>query len=1330
MRLKLLLFLILFAGILNAQEDTIRTLIISEAHVGSPGRNFVEITNMGTQAVQLSNFEVGRAGDNRYLSAGMRLPERMLEPGESFFIAVVHDFSGARARALGHENYTPPPPSEIMQIADVQIHVNDYDWANNPLGISTALKTNDSISSYDPVGMYFGRQAVYIEQHFANGDSAVIDQVMGVWDTEVSGVEGALRNRSMATDAADANNPGSYDVAGYQHAGSFATLIRKYGVKQGNLEFVRGNSEDDSEWIALENISGLGNRAQPWTYGNHGNYKLDANTLVPTLPGIEVNFSNKIIKVPWGLRRIDDIMLNMEKKPGIFWKYIVSPVLGDSVSFGIQTGDSLLVVVVGEEAYRATFRIEVEDPKTSENSVIPMMNEDTDFAYYFTNLGLGWPQVTRNESGIDTITGSGSSIVNMGLPYALRGDSLLDRLEKPVNATWEFVPVDGNKSRPDLLDGDMLKVIAEDGSVKEYYIKVSVDVGDNNARLSSITWPDIPDPELFDFVYGWTGDTIPNFLPNSVKYQVKLPFDVKNVPATVAKPQNLNAKVETSRALYLDGTQEQRTTTYAVTATDDTTITNYSVEWQRERDPQFIQPYSAEPFVSEMILREYFDNWYLEICNPGNQPLDLSNYMIVAGMTANPAEAIESNPTNWAQRYRKYVPGKKWVDEATWVSNPGFLVPAPDAAVNPIVQGGDVFCLGIPKANGTWGFANLGWSMHDWPGAVGGKYGQSDVNFFEGWGNPWGEPVANGYAPIAKTSYGQYQLLFKILNDSVKNGTKAATDPNDFELIEAIGNVEGGTVLWGYPNQPGGHNFASVTRKPEVNTPNDTLQASFGDSPETSQWVISTRETSGIGGWPTSWILTAMINYGRHYFIPSTEYMSTVASRVYKVSEGYTMEDIRGLVTGVNVSTFLGNLIKKNENQTLVVKSTADGSELAMDALISLNDTLVVTSADGKNITRYVLEVSEEGLSSNAVLTSSRYTINIDVEPKSANDGHVGSGTVSGFEYGTTLRTILANITVPNGASISIIDLEGGFVPLKRLNFDTTYVNVIGNTNIIFEVIAENGITMINYNLVPSASSNDALITSDYFNVRQSVKLVEFVPWGISVSSLMSKVAPSTGATMKIVDKTGIERTHGGIAVDDEIVVTSSSGLVSNVYFISMLPTSTAPITGNYLAYVLSNIYKVDQVNNVIEGPTGTTLVSEFHSKITVSMGAVAVVVDANGNAKATGDLNSDDMLKVTSADGKMEVMYTLNVDVTSANMVDSGQINLYPNPTNGSINISGVTPGGRIQVYNSTGVAIRDFSIQRNMETISIDDQPVGMYFIVISDKTKMLGRYKIVRR
>ncbi len=1334
MKLKFLLLMFLFAGILNAQENIIRTLIITEAHVGSPDRNFVEITNMGTEAVQLSNFEVGRADNNLYLSsptASMRLPERLLQPGESFFIAIVHDFSADRAQALGLENYTPPAPSEMMQLADIQIHYSDYNFSANQLGISSEFQKYDSISTINPLGQFFGRSAMYIEQHLANGDSVVIDQVMGVWDTDVPELEGALQNRAMNTDAADANNPGSYDVAGFQHAGSFGTLIRKYSVKEGNLEFVRGNSEDDSEWIVLPNKSDNLRRPQPWTYGNHGDYKLDENTLVPKMDGIDVDFANKLITVPWGVRKPDGIMLAMEKKPGIYWDYALSPLSADSITFSSRSGDILNIVVAGKEAYRAAFRIKVKEPTASDNIVIPMMNEGELYSGILDFGDYGWPQVTTHESGIDTITGAGSSIVNRGLPYALRVDTLLERLEKPVKATWEIVPVDGNKSRPDLIEGDKLKVIAENGSVKEYYIKVSIDVGNNNAALSSITWPDIPDAELFKFLYGWKGDTIPNFTRNSVNYQVKLPFSVESVPATVAKPVNLNAKVQTTRASDLDGTLAERTTKYTVTATDDTTIVVYNVIWQREQDPAYIQPNFAEPFVSEHVSREYFGQNYLEIVNPGNQPLDMSNYMIVASWSANPAEAITANPEDWVDRFVKYVPGYKWVDEATWASKPGYLVP--DVAVDPIVKAGDVFGLGAPNTNGWWEFGDTGWSMDDWPGAVGGKYGQSDVNFREGWGNPWGEPV--GEIPIGNLYWGQNQFIFKILNDSVKNGLKPATDPNDFELIESMGNVEGGVSLFGYPSQDDDHNFTSFRRKAEVNTPNPVLQASYGDSPETSEWVRYTRNNSGIGGWPDSWILTAMVDYGKHYFIPSTDYQSTVSSREYKVSEGYgkdgTVEDISGLLTGVNVSSFLSHITKRHENQTLVVKSSADGSDLAMGDLILLNDTLVVTSADGANTTKYVLEVSEIGLSSDAVLTSSLYTINIDVEPNSASEDNAvpGSGTVLDFEYGTLLKTLLSNITVPAGASLTAIDKDGNFTPLTRLNYDTTYVMVIVNTNTILEVVAEDGVTVINYDLTPATSLDDAFITSDYFNVIQRDKLVEFVPWGISVNNFLSKVAASVGATLKIVDKSGLERTHGGIAADDKVVVNSANESVTNVYHLSMLSTGSTPVT-TYLAYVLSNVYAVDQVNYVIAGPTGTTQLSEFYSSITPVMGATAVVMGADGKEKISGDLAKGDMLKVTSADGKMQVMYSLDVDVTSAKMVNSGQISLYPNPTSGKINIEGVTPGGRIQVFNSMGAAIREINIQGNLEIVSLDDQPAGMYLIVISDKTKKVGRYKVMRR
>ena len=62
MKLKLLLFsLLLSCGILSAQ-DTIRTLLITEARLDRADDNYVELTNMGAAAVNLSQFEFGRVG--------------------------------------------------------------------------------------------------------------------------------------------------------------------------------------------------------------------------------------------------------------------------------------------------------------------------------------------------------------------------------------------------------------------------------------------------------------------------------------------------------------------------------------------------------------------------------------------------------------------------------------------------------------------------------------------------------------------------------------------------------------------------------------------------------------------------------------------------------------------------------------------------------------------------------------------------------------------------------------------------------------------------------------------------------------------------------------------------------------------------------------------------------------------------------------------------------------------------------------------------------------------------------------------------------------------
>jgi hypothetical protein len=153
-------------------------------------------------------------------------------------------------------------------------------------------------------------------------------------------------------------------------------------------------------------------------------------------------------------------------------------------------------------------------------------------------------------------------------------------------------------------------------------------------------------------------------------------------------------------------------------------------------------------------------------------------------------------------------------------------------------------------------------------------------------------------------------------------------------------------------------------------------------------------------------------------------------------------------------------------------------------------------------------------------------------------------------------------------------------------------------------------------------------------------------------------------------------------------------------------------------------------VDYTITGPTATTLLSDFYARITASMGATAVVVDAGGNEKTTGDLDDGDMLRVTSADGKIVVMYELKLDLTSVDITGVSQIEIYPNPTSGKLNIRGAEQGNRIQVYNSNGTIVRDILAQRNIENLSINNQPAGIYMVIVSNNGQLLGNYKIVKK
>lgn len=1300
MKLKPLLLFIAIASVsvLRAQEPY-RGLVITEASMTSYIVYF-EITNMGDSAVDLREIKFGQAWPQSITavydpwkdpwSASDRyfyLPEsvaKVLQPGESFTVTLARDFglNMYNARIAGYGGNNRQANHDIYQYADFLIHYaekNADELLKYPQIKDSVLR--DSIYTYNAQHtlsyLNLPQCGLYIEHHFSKGDSAAIDQVGNMLDNNGK------------------NSSALYDVAGVYNAGTTALLVRKPVIKQGNLDFAnaRGVGLDDSEWMALAYPNGLDNwRDIWWTIGNHGNYMLDAKTLESNSDAIKVDFAGKTITVPWGTTRLDEIMRNMKKKPGIAWIYHLNESFEDSLLRTAQTGDKLSIYVFGSTLYTETFNIIVKEPTSDANMVVPIDHVDPENQLTGGPISenvqhgiLNWPRVTNHKNGKDTITGSG-----YGLPNALRTDSLLKYLEKPANAKWEFVFVDGNK-RADLKNGDKLKVIAQNGGVKEYFIEVQSYNPNHNANLSSITWPDIP--EIYRGLYGWKGDTIPNFNPYGYNYKVTVPIDVEGIPALVAKTENLNASIVVNRATTFSGTTADRTITFTVTAEDDSVINTYTIELVKEKDPTNIQPYFADPFISEAMLG------VIEIYNPGNQPLDLSNYMISSarfGGTVPGAITSAMAPSDWNGRYRKYVPGYKWLPQLEWVITPGIL--QSDINVYPIVLPGEVFTLGY--ISGDPFLMDI-----------------LDVQFNNSTTipeikNPWNEVVtginAVPWAPVHNT------FLFKILNDSIKLGLKPANNPNDFELIDILGNGDGSRD-W---KVAGGLPWDRLIRKPNVYKGNPILGASFGKTPENSEWIPQ-RYGYKYG------------NTGSHFMNEITIYMSTVNSKAYKVSPGYSWnESIMGIVTDTKVSDFMANLYKADKGQTLKVKSRANGSELAMNALLSLNDTLIVLSADSINTTKYILNVDETGLSSNAVLTSKRYTITIDKEPKSASNANTeaGIGKVTGFDYGTTLRTILANITVPPGAMLTVVDKNGAYVPLKQLNFDTAYVYITVNNSIYLDVVAENGVTKIIYQLVPQVSENDAFVTSDVYAVVQRELLIQYVPGGTNVQSLFSNLIASVGAKMKLVDKLGNERTVGYIVQDDKVVVTSPNGLNSKVYYIAMLPTQYAPET-TYLAYIQSAVYSVDQVVYKVDGVDGSETVSNFLTKITPSDGASVAVVDKNGTVKINGDINGGDRVMVTSADGKMKVYYSFG-PLTGVKVYESNGIDLYPNPTNGKINVSGVKAGNRIQVYNSFGAIIHEFKVQSSIETISFDNQPAGMYMIVISDQNKILGSYKALRR
>jgi hypothetical protein len=445
---------------------------------------------------------------------------------------------------------------------------------------------------------------------------------------------------------------------------------------------------------------------------------------------------------------------------------------------------------------------------------------------------------------------------------------------------------------------------------------------------------------------------------------------------------------------------------------------------------------------------------------------------------------------------------------------------------------------------------------------------------------------------------------------------------------------------------------------------------------------------------------------------------STITSKFYKVSDGYSMnETIKGVKPGTPVSDFYASITKASELQTVKLISARSGAELAAADKISNGDILVVVSADGENTSKYILRVTSECLGCYTYLTSAIYPISV-----------TGStGVIRGFKQGTLLKKVLEGVVIPAGVTLTMVDQNDAYKTLVILNYDTAYVNVQATPDCYFEVISEDNITNVLYQLMPISTPSDAYITSDLYSVDQSASAIQFVRPGTSVASLFRNVTPAPGATMKVLDKAGFVRSSGGtIYKDDRLVVTSKDGTTTKYYFFIETRFWEIPIVPS----VISDDYQIDQIRLTISGVPKGISINEFRSKLYRGFNTTLKVIDANGNESTLTNLSAGDKLVVTSADGTQSTTYSIAF-TTGVDLVDvASTIRIAPNPTASKVVVQGLEKGNRLRVLNPAGIVLRDVVAESSTETISVDDLPAGIYLFVITAGTQPIKIQKIVKK
>lgn len=611
-------------------------------------------------------------------------------------------------------------------------------------------------------------------------------------------------------------------------------------------------------------------------------------------------------------------------------------------------------------------------------------------------------------------------------------------------------------------------------------------------------------------------------------------------------------------------------------------------------------------------------NNYIIISNPGSEPIELSNYLVTMGISKTPEQMIKET-LPFANRYNYYIPGYDYPTVDTLAYQPRVMLP--DEDVNPVIEAEGSFVIGHFERTNPENYIHL----DDCDIIINKEY-SFETNT---------KLIISGPNSIMNNGWMASVLcLFKILYDLIRNATKSTSDPEDFELIDVFGTFDGSEWSPDGASLPEEDNKCNITRKPAywlvVTLPG--FLGTWGINPHESEWICTSKLDYTNMGFTSGETQAKLIEEtGTLAFDPNYSHLSTIASSIYNIVTGYlSPQNISNVPDNTNFLEFLATILKY-PGQNIVLKAE-DGSVKGYNAFLADGDTLVVSSANGLNVTKYAIETGIMELSSNARL--------IDIESSNCTLNENGStGSIGNIPSETSIATILENIIIPDNAVLLVFDGENKLIPFKIVNNTRELVNITAIPGFNFEVTAEDNYTQLLYRLHFIESEEEVYAWSDSYTVEQGNNEITSIPNAINVATLFNNLFANRGSSIHLIVRLGIQRIQGPVAEYYQVEHTSANGEIKRICQLTFDNFFLGDV-----AYISSTVYAVNQEALSIENVEDGTFVSTFFDNISTAPISSVTIEYGNQEIVEFGIIENNYWVHVVSGDQQTEKQYQIKV--------------------------------------------------------------------------------------